>query len=90
MAPPKNASNVIAIPRVVSASTTISDTAAAINMPAPNAVKNNTCCSEKFLFRASNAPTNEVPPANVVIAIPVRISVVSIAVLVSHLTRRVS
>ena len=88
--PPKNASNVVAIPRVVSASMTISNTAAAISIPAPNAVKNNTCGSEKFFFRASKAPKNEVPPANAVMAITVRISVVSIAVLTSHLARRIS
>jgi hypothetical protein len=53
-------------------------------------VKNNTCGSEKFLFRAIKAPKNEVPPANEVMAITVRISVVSIAVLISHLARRIS
>jgi hypothetical protein len=53
-------------------------------------VKNNTFGSEKFLFRASKAPKNEVPPANAVMAITVRISVVSIAVLISHLARRIS
>lgn len=88
MAPAKNANIVNAIPRCSSASTTISNTAAAIRVPAPHAVKNNTCCSEKFLFRAINAPTKEVPPANAVIAITVRISVISIAVVSSHLDRR--
>ena len=88
MAPAKNASIVSTIPRCSSPSTTISNTTAAISIPAPNAVKNNTCCSEKFLFCATNAPTKEVPPANAVIAITVRISVISIAVVSSHLARR--
>ena len=66
MDPAKNASIVNTIPRCSSASMTISNTAAAISMPAPNAVKNNPCCSEKFLFRANNAPTKDVPPANAV------------------------
>jgi hypothetical protein len=88
IAPAKNANTVITMPSSVSASMTISNTAAAIRMPAPNAVKNNTCCSEKFLFRAIKAPTKEVPPANVVIASTVRISGASIAVLGSRSDRR--
>lgn len=89
MAPAKNANVVKVIPRLVSASMTISNIAAAINIPASNAVKNNICCSEKFLFLAINAPRKDVPPANVVIAITVRISVIPNAVVISHLTRRI-
>lgn len=83
-APPKNANNVIVIPSSVSASITISNTAAAIRIPAPKAVKDNTNCSEKFIFRAIRAPTKDVPPANEVIASTVRISITSIAVLSSR------
>ena len=46
-------------------------------MPAPKAVKNNTCLSVKLMYLAMSAPANEVPPANAHIAITRSISIIS-------------
>ena len=70
------------IPSDFSASITISNIAADIRIPAPNAVKNKTIDVEKFTYFAISAPMNEVPPANKVIPITVKISVNEIATVI--------
>ncbi len=67
------------IPIDSSASITISNIAADIRIPAPNAVKNKITDVEKFTYFAIIAPMNDVPPANKVIQITVKISVNEIA-----------
>jgi hypothetical protein len=63
-----------------SARITISNMAADIRMPAPNAVKNNRTGFEKCTYFPINAPRKEVPPANNVIPITIKISVNEIGV----------
>jgi hypothetical protein len=47
-------------------------------MPAPKAVKNNTCLSLKLMYLAISPPANEVPPANAHIATTRTMSIISI------------
>jgi hypothetical protein len=75
--PATKAINVMIVPKVFSASITIPKMAAEIKMPAPKAVKNNTCLSLKLTYLAMSAPANEVPPANADIAITRTISIIS-------------
>jgi hypothetical protein len=60
----------------------ISNIAAEIRIPAPNAVSDNICCSENFIFFEIIVPTNEVPPAKAVIAITVMMSIASMGVVI--------
>jgi hypothetical protein len=46
-------------------------------MPAPKAVKNNTCLSLKLMYLAMSPPANEVPPANAHIATTRSMSIIS-------------
>jgi hypothetical protein len=59
--------------------------AAEIRIPAPKAVKNNTCLSLKFMYLAMSAPANEVPPANAHIATTRSKSIFSILGIVSRM-----
>jgi hypothetical protein len=54
--------------------------AADIKIPAPNAVKNNITDVEKFTYFAISAPIKEVPPANNVMPITIKISVNEIVI----------
>jgi hypothetical protein len=52
----------------------LSNIAADMRMPAPNAVKNKRTDVEKFTYFAISAPMNDVPPANNVIPITIKTS----------------